>query len=121
MDLPKLCSDSTQHGLLKQSGHLSQIKSTSFRVKRHRDRERNEHKHSIQTVHITRKQVSYLKILVFDKPNKELKLAMKMQKCVKTMSQMRALGILGSRLLKNHMVRCLKAAEALLLLPRGAH
>lgn len=45
---------------------------------------------------------------------------MKMQKCVKTMSQMRALGILGSLLLKNHMVRCLKATEALLLLPRGA-
>lgn len=72
-------------------------------------------------MHITRKQVSYLKILVFDKPNKELKLAMKMQKCVKTISQMRALGILGSRLLKNHMARCLKATEALLLLPRGAH
>jgi len=58
--------------------------------------------------------------VVFNKPNQELKLAMKRQTCVKTMSQMKALGILGSLLLKNHMVRCLSATEALLLLPRGA-
>lgn len=34
---------------------------------------------------------------------------------------MKALGILGNLLLKNHMVRCLRATEVLLLLPRGAH
>lgn len=74
---------------------------------------------SLQTAHITRKLVSYLKILVFDKPNKELKFAMKMPRCIRTMSQMRALGPLGSLLLKNLMLRCRRAPEALLL-PRGA-
>lgn len=104
-ELLAACSDCTQRGVLKQSGHLTQIGSATSRVKG----ERNE-REDIQAAWIARKLGSYLKTL-FSKPKKELKLVTVRKSSIKPRSPTKALGAIESFLMKRSMVRCLGEAR----------
>lgn len=104
-ELLAACSDCTQRGVLKQSGHLTQIRSATSRVKG----ERNE-REDIQAAWIARKLGSYLKTL-FSKPKKELKLVTVRKSSIKPRSPTKALGAIESFLMKRSMVRCLGEAR----------